>query len=67
MPVSFYAQIAEIAKELGIKLVLDTSGPALMAALEVGVYLCKPNVRELSLWWSARNATLRCKRLPTLS
>ncbi len=49
MPVDFYAQIAEIAKASGIKLVLDTSGPALMAALEVGVYLCKPNVRELSL------------------
>ena len=30
-------------------MVLDTSGPALLAALEVGVYLSKPNVRELSL------------------
>ncbi len=49
VPVDFYAQIAEIAKASGIKMVLDTSGPALVAALEVGVYLSKPNVRELSL------------------
>ena len=49
VPTDFYARIAELAKERDIKLVLDTSGPALLTALEVGVYLSKPNVRELSL------------------
>lgn len=49
VPTDFYARIAEIAKMAQIKFVLDTSGPALKAALEVGVYLIKPNIREMSL------------------
>ncbi len=32
----------------GARLVLDTSGPPLAAALAAGVYLAKPNLRELS-------------------
>jgi 6-phosphofructokinase 2 len=48
MPVDFYARVAEIARELEARLVVDTSGPALRAALEAGVYLVKPNARELS-------------------
>ena len=49
IPVDFYAQIAKIAKNKGIKFILDTSGEALKIALEEGVYLCKPNLRELGL------------------
>jgi 6-phosphofructokinase 2 len=47
VPDDFYARIARIAKEHGSKLVLDTSGPALTAALQEGIYLVKPNLREL--------------------
>jgi 6-phosphofructokinase 2 len=47
VPDDFYARIARIAKEHGSKLVLDTSGSALAAALQEGVYLVKPNLREL--------------------
>jgi 6-phosphofructokinase 2 len=43
----FYARLALRAKERGQHFVLDTSGPALRAALEVGVYLFKPSLREL--------------------
>lgn len=49
VPMDFYARISKIAKEKGAKLVLDTSGEALNAALSEGsVYLVKPNLKELS-------------------
>jgi 6-phosphofructokinase 2 len=48
MPVDIVAQVAQIAKEKGAKLILDTSGEALKKAVEVGVYLLKPNLGELS-------------------
>ncbi len=47
VPVDFYAQLARLARARGSLLVLDTSGPALSAALAEGVYLFKPSLREL--------------------
>jgi 6-phosphofructokinase 2 len=46
-PVDFYARLSRLLKPQGVKLVLDTSGPALAAALEEGAYLIKPSLREL--------------------
>lgn len=46
-PQDFYARLARIAREQGSRMVLDASGPALGAALEEGVWLVKPNLREL--------------------
>jgi 6-phosphofructokinase 2 len=46
MPVDFYARVARIAREQSARLVLDTSGEPLRAALEEGVYFAKPNRRE---------------------
>jgi 6-phosphofructokinase 2 len=48
MPVDIVQQVAQIAKTKGAKLVMDTSGEALRRALDVGVYLLKPNLGELS-------------------
>lgn len=48
LPVDFYQEIAEIAKKLNSKLIVDTSGEALKKVLETGVYLIKPNVGELA-------------------
>jgi 6-phosphofructokinase 2 len=48
VPSDFYAQIARIAKQAGAKMILDTSGPALKEALEAGVYIVKPSLREFS-------------------
>ncbi|MBG6186597.1 1-phosphofructokinase family hexose kinase [Flavobacterium sp. CAN_S2] len=45
---NFYSKIAEIAKKSNAKLIVDTSGEALKKALEVGVYMIKPNVGELA-------------------
>jgi len=47
VPVDFYAQLVRLMRERGSRLVLDASGPALAAALEAGVYLVKPSLREL--------------------
>jgi len=48
VPPDFYARVARIARKLGAKFVLDTSGSALEPALKEGVYLLKPNLRELN-------------------
>lgn len=48
VPDDFYARVARHAKELGARMVLDTSGAALGAALEEGVALIKPNQNELA-------------------
>ncbi len=48
VPVNFYKQAARIAKDQGARVLLDTSGLPLEVALEEGVYLFKPNLRELT-------------------
>ncbi|MEQ1863951.1 MAG: 1-phosphofructokinase family hexose kinase [Micropepsaceae bacterium] len=48
IPEDFYARIARLAKGHHAKLVVDTSGSSLRAALKEGVYLVKPNRRELA-------------------
>ncbi|MEZ5662454.1 MAG: 1-phosphofructokinase family hexose kinase [Burkholderiaceae bacterium] len=48
VPSDFYARLAELVRSRGSRLVLDTSGAPLQAALETGVYLVKPNLNELS-------------------
>ncbi|HZV21564.1 MAG TPA: 1-phosphofructokinase family hexose kinase [Hyphomicrobiales bacterium] len=47
VPEDFYASIAKLAKARGVPLALDTSGLPLKAALEHGVDLIKPNIREM--------------------
>jgi 6-phosphofructokinase 2 len=47
IPDNFYATIAQKAKDLGAKFILDTSGAALSAAAGLGVFLLKPNYNEL--------------------
>jgi 6-phosphofructokinase 2 len=48
VPEDFFARVAQLAKKLGAQCVIDTSGPALKAALAEGVTLIKPNLVELS-------------------
>lgn len=48
VPANFYVQLTELACRHQARLILDTSGPALRAATEAGVYLIKPNQKELS-------------------
>ncbi|CAB3638552.1 Putative ATP-dependent 6-phosphofructokinase isozyme 2 [Paraburkholderia phenoliruptrix] len=46
-PVDIYARLARLAAARGTRAVLDTSGPALGAALDAGVWLVKPSLGEL--------------------
>lgn len=48
VPKDFYGQVARLAKEMNLKMVLDASGAALEMALKEGVYLIKPNLNELT-------------------
>ena len=47
VPDDFYAQAAAIAHRLGAKFFLDTSGAPLAAAIDHGVDMIKPNLREM--------------------
>ena len=46
VPVDFYARVATVAREMGSRLILDTSGVPLARAVGKGVYLLKPSLRE---------------------
>ncbi len=46
VPSDFYARVARIGKSIGAKVIVDASGEALEKALQEGVYLIKPNIRE---------------------
>ncbi len=46
-PDGFYAPLARALKARGVRVAIDTSGPALAAALQAGVALVKPSLREL--------------------
>lgn len=46
VPDDFYSQMAAVAKRSGTKVVIDSSGAPLKAALDAGVYLIKPSLRE---------------------
>lgn len=47
MPENLYARLADLAKAQGVRVVLDSNGPALAQALKEGVYVFKPSLREL--------------------
>jgi 6-phosphofructokinase 2 len=68
VPSDFYGQVARLANQAGAKMIVDTSGPALKEALEAGVYIMKPSLREFSELVSAPLASERdwitaCRRL----
>ncbi len=47
VPDDFYARVADIASQLGARLIVDTSGEPLRFASQAGAYLLKPNMREM--------------------
>jgi len=47
VPLDIYARLARSAAARGTRIVLDTSGPALAAALDASVWLVKPSLNEL--------------------
>lgn len=47
VPDDFYQHVAEIAHDMGSRLIIDTSGKPLKMAVQEGAFLLKPNIREL--------------------
>lgn len=47
VPEDFYAQVASLGKELGARVIVDTTGEPLRRAVDKGVFMIKPNMREL--------------------
>lgn len=47
VPAEFYARVARLGREMGARVIIDTSGPPLVAAVNEGVFLIKPNQNEL--------------------
>ncbi|MBU6342141.1 MAG: 1-phosphofructokinase family hexose kinase [Bacteroidetes bacterium] len=48
LPTDYYHKVAVFARQIGAKLVLDTSGIPLKEAAQAGLFLLKPNLGELS-------------------
>ena len=48
VPATFYGDLIKIAKQAGVKSVLDASGEHLAEGMKAGPYMVKPNVAELS-------------------
>jgi len=48
VPDEFYTRLSQIILKKNARLVLDTSGEALKHSLKEGIFLCKPNINELS-------------------
>ncbi len=49
VPAEFYGEITRYARNHGIRVILDTAGDPLSRAVGKGVYMLKPNLRELEV------------------
>ncbi|WOC32844.1 1-phosphofructokinase [Caproicibacterium argilliputei] len=57
VPADIYAKLIDLAKEAGVKTILDADGEALREGLKSVPYAVKPNIHELEALWG--------KQLPT--
>ena len=48
VPITFYGDVIEAAREVGVRSILDTSGEDLRQAVKSGPFMVKPNIAELS-------------------
>lgn len=58
IPAEIFAEIADTANKKNIKFIVDTSGQALEFALKAGVYMIKPNLKELGQLVKNDNLTI---------
>ena len=47
-PQDFYARVADVSREIGARLIVDTSGRPLQIAARSDLFILKPNLRELA-------------------
>ncbi|MBS1525812.1 MAG: 1-phosphofructokinase family hexose kinase [Bacteroidetes bacterium] len=57
LPPDIFQRLSHIATQKKAKLIADTSGEALRQAVEAGVYLVKPNLKELGLLTNREDLT----------
>lgn len=50
VPLEFYGEITRYARQYDIRVIVDTAGEALHRSFGTGVFLMKPNLRELELF-----------------
>ena len=66
VPTNAYAQLLKLAKEAGVKSILDCDGPALNTGIKARPFLVKPNEFELAQWLgnvlSSESSVLRAAR-----
>lgn len=55
VPDDFYARLARAAREAGVRVLVDAKGAPLLAALEEGLFLVKPNLEEAAATLDLRN------------
>ncbi len=48
LPIGYYAELVELLRHIDVRVAVDTSGPALPAAVAAGPALIKPNREELA-------------------
>jgi 6-phosphofructokinase 2 len=48
LPETYYAKVTALARDIGARCIIDTSGRPLQAAAAEGLYLLKPNLAELA-------------------
>jgi len=49
VPTDFYVKVSKITDRIRAKLILDTSGVALLPSMKANIYMMKPNLGELSI------------------
>ena len=49
IPTNYYNQLITMAKDKGVKFLLDTSGESLLAVMEAKPFFIKPNLQELEI------------------
>ncbi|MBA4416551.1 MAG: hypothetical protein C0392_01375 [Syntrophus sp. (in: bacteria)] len=49
VPQDFYARLAQVGRNLGARVIIDTSGEPLLLALQGRPFMIKPNLRELGI------------------
>ncbi|MGZ3755520.1 MAG: 1-phosphofructokinase family hexose kinase [Mucilaginibacter sp.] len=59
IPETAFTQLAHIANKKNARLIVDTSGAALLQAVNAGVYMIKPNLRELGFLAGIENITIQ--------
>ncbi|CAM3830290.1 1-phosphofructokinase [Parendozoicomonas haliclonae] len=58
LPADYYGELIKDLNEMGVDVILDTSGAALSEAIEARPYLIKPNRFELEQWFGGPVTTL---------